>query len=51
MSAWTWEQQSSAADWMLVPTGDAGLGLQVSVLLPALPAAVNGHLPATAHGP
>ncbi|DBA89655.1 TPA: hypothetical protein ACH3X2_004547 [Trebouxia sp. C0005] len=28
MSAWTWEQQSSAADWMIVPSGNAGLGLQ-----------------------
>ena len=32
MSAWSWEQQSSAADWMVIPTGEAGLGLQVSDL-------------------
>ena len=35
MSAWTWEQQSSAADWMVIPTGQAGLGLQVPLCLPA----------------
>ena len=35
MSAWTWEQQSSAADWMVIPTGQAGLGLQVPLPLPA----------------
>lgn len=27
MSAWTWDQQQ--ADWMQVPSGQAGLGLQV----------------------
>ncbi len=32
MSAWSWEQQSSAADWMNIPSGNAGLGLQVSEL-------------------
>lgn len=30
MSAWTWEQQQ--ADWMKVPSGQAGLGLQVPVM-------------------
>lgn len=30
MSAWTWDTQEAAAAWMVVPTGDAGLGLQVS---------------------
>ena len=29
MSAWTWDRQDAATDWMVVPTGDAGLGLQV----------------------
>ncbi len=29
MSAWSWEQQNSAADWMNIPSGNAGLGLQV----------------------
>ena len=37
MSAWSWEQQSSAADWMVIPTGEAGLGLQVSDLSHLIP--------------
>ena len=32
MSAWSWELQDSAADWMNIPSGNAGLGLQVSEL-------------------
>ncbi|KAL3159165.1 hypothetical protein ABBQ32_011153 [Trebouxia sp. C0010 RCD-2024] len=28
MSAWTWEKHEAAAAWMVVPTGEAGLGLQ-----------------------
>ena len=32
MSAWSWEQQDSAADWMNIPSCNAGLGLQVSEL-------------------
>lgn len=31
MSAWTWEKHEAAAAWMVVPTGEAGLGLQVCV--------------------
>ena len=36
MSGWDWDQQDSAADWMTVPTGKAGLGLQVRLFQPAL---------------
>lgn len=32
MSAWRWDKQETAAAWMVVPTGEAGLGLQVCVL-------------------
>ena len=33
MSAWTWDAQEAAAAWMVVPKGDAGLGLQVRLHL------------------
>ena len=33
MSDWTWDTQEAAAAWMVVPTGDAGLGLQVCLYL------------------
>ena len=36
MSAWTWDTQEAAAAWMVVPTGDAGLGLQVGLHLQTL---------------
>lgn len=34
MSAWTWEQQE--VDWMKVPYGEAGLGLQVCPCIASL---------------